>query len=106
MNDIKENIVILNRFKYDELKEDIKDLQNELDLKEKLYNVFEEYFWEDFYNKNRYIFVEMEETNFKDYNFEKLLTKVLALGITDVKYITNKIIEYKEKYTEKGEKNE
>lgn len=106
MNELKENIVILNRDDYDKLQENLIETDRTLDEILKLFDIFENYFWEDFYNRNRYTFVTMKKADLQEYNFESLLVTAIKLGITDVEYITKKIIEYKEKFTEKGEKNE
>ena len=106
MNEIKENIVILNRDDYDKLQENLIGTDRTLDEILKLFDIFENYFWNDFYNKNRYTFVTMQEADLKEYNFENLLVNAIKLGMIDVEYITKKIIEYKKRFTEKGEKNE
>ena len=97
MNELKENIVILNKDDYDLLQNRVRDTYSDLKKQEKLYNIFENYFWENLFGDEGYAFRHIEEENIDDFHFRDLVCKALKEGITDIDYISKKIIEYKNK---------
>ena len=107
MNETKENIVILSRYEYDSLKENLTKADEGLKKRDKLYNIFENYFWNDLLGNDIYTLKHIEEENLDNYYFKALVCKALQEGITDIDYISKKIIEYKEKFNEtvKGEED-
>lgn len=97
MNDIKENIVILNKDDYDLLQNRVRDTYSDLKKQEKLYDIFERRFWENLFECEDYDFRNIKEENIDDFHFRDLVCKAMQEGITDIEYITEKIIEYKNK---------
>ena len=103
MNELKENIVILSKNIYDLMKQHEKEIDNQIELLKKEYTIFENYFWDSLYKDESYDFKHIEEENLDDYHFRNLVCSVLEKGITDIDYISKKIIEYKNKIEVKDE---
>ena len=101
MNELKENIVILSKKEYDDLQTSLNLANKVITENGKLYSIFEKCFWDNLFENEDYDFKHIEEENLDDYHFRNLVCKALESGITDIEYISQKIIEYKKQIEEK-----
>ena len=96
--DLKD-LVILDVLEYNEL---MKRIDNE---NEKLYKIYEKYYWNDIKEHNTYDLKNIQDYTLDDYYFRDIVVNCLKDEITDLEYVTKMIKQIKKEYEKENEKS-
>ena len=92
--DLKDS-VILDVLEYNELMERISKGNKKYYENEKLYKIYEKYYWNTIKEQNTYDLKNIQDYTLDDYNFRYIVVICLKDEITDLEYITKMIKQIK-----------
>ena len=102
--DLKD-LVILDVLEYNELMERISKGNKKYYENEKLYKIYEKYYWEEIKEQNTYDLKNIQDYTLGDYYFRDIVVICLKDEITDLEYITKMIKQIKKEYDKENEKS-
>lgn len=102
--DLKD-LVILDVLEYNELMERISKGNKKYYENEKLYKIYEKYYWEEIKEQNTYDLKNIQDYTLDDYYFRDIVVICLKDEITDLEYITKMIKQIKKEYDKENEKS-
>ena len=101
--DLKD-LVILNVLEYNALMERIIKGNKKYYENEKLYKIYEKYYWNNIKEKNTYDLKNIQDYTLDDYYFRDIVVICLKDEISDLEYITKMIKQAKKEYDKENEK--
>ena len=101
--DLKD-LVILDVLEYNELMERISNGNKKYYENEKLYKIYEKYYWKNIKEQNTYDLKNIQDYTLDDYYFRDIVVICLKDEITDLEYITKMIKQTKKEYDKENEK--
>ena len=101
--DLKD-LVILDVLEYNELMERISKENKKYYENEKLYKIYEKYYWNEIKEQETYNLKNIQDYTLDDYYFRDIVVICLKNEITDLEYITKMIIQIKKEYDKENEK--
>lgn len=101
--DLKD-LVILDVLEYNELMERISKGNKKYYENEKLYKIYEKYYWNNIKEQNTYDLKNIQVYTLDDYYFRDIVVICLKDEITDLEYITKMIKQIKKEYDKENEK--
>ena len=101
--DLKD-LVILDVLEYNELMERISKGNKKYYENEKLYKIYEKYYWENIKEQNTYDLKNIQDYTLDNYYFRDIVVICLKDEITDLEYITKMIKQTKKEYDKENEK--
>lgn len=102
--DLKD-LVILDVLEYNELMERISKGNKKYYENEKLYKIYEKYYWKEIKEQNTYDLKNIQDYTLDDYYFRDIVVFCLKDEITDLEYITKMIKQIKKEYDKENEKS-
>ena len=102
--DLKD-LVILDVLEYNELMERISKGNKKYYENEKLYKIYEKYYWNTIKEQNTYDLKNIQDYTLDDYYFRDIVVICLKDEITDLEYITKMIKQIKKEYDKENEKS-
>ena len=102
--DLKD-LVILDVLEYNELMERISKGNKKYYENEKLYKIYEKYYWNNIKEQNTYDLKNIQDYTLDDYYFRDIVVICLKDEITDLEYITKMIKQIKKEYDKENEKS-
>lgn len=102
--DLKD-LVILDVLEYNELMERISKGNKKYYENEKLYKIYEKYYWNNIKEQNTYYLKNIQDYTLDDYYFRYIVVICLKDEITDLEYITKMIKQIKKEYDKENEKS-
>ena len=102
--DLKD-LVILDVLEYNELMERIIKGNKKYYENEKLYKIYEKYYWNNIKEQNTYDLKNIQDYTLDDYYFRDIVVICLKDEITDLEYITKMIKQIKKEYDKENEKS-
>lgn len=102
--DLKD-LVILDVLEYNELMERISKGNKKYYENEKLYKIYEKFYWNNIKEQNTYDLKNIQDYNLDDYYFRDIVVICLKDEITDLEYITKMIKQIKKEYDKENEKS-
>ena len=102
--DLKD-LVILDVLEYNELMERISKGNKKYYENEKLYKIYEKYYWNEIKEQNTYDLKNIQDYTLDDYYFRDIVVICLKDEITDLEYITKMIKQIKKVYDKENEKS-
>ena len=102
--DLKD-LVILDVLEYNELMEKISKGNKKYYENEKLYKIYEKYYWNEIKEHNTYDLKNIQDYTLDDYYFRDIVVICLKDEITDLEYITKMIKQIKKEYDKENEKS-
>ena len=102
--DLKD-LVILDVLEYNELMERISKGNKKYYENEKLYKIYEKYYWNEIKEHNTYDLKNIQDYTLDDYYFRDIVVICLKDEITDLEYITKMIKQIKKEYDKENEKS-
>ena len=102
--DLKD-LVILDVLEYNELMERISKGNKKYYENEKLYKIYEKYYWNEIKEHNTYDLKNIQDYTLDDYYFRDIVVICLKYEITDLEYITKMIKQIKKEYDKENEKS-
>lgn len=102
--DLKD-LVILDVLEYNELMERISKGNKKYYENEKLYKIYEKYYWNQIKEQNTYDLKNIQDYTLDDYYFRDIVVICLKDEITDLEYTTKMIKQIKKEYDKENEKS-
>ena len=102
--DLKD-LVILDVLEYNALMERISKGNKKYYENEKLYKIYEKYYWNNIKEQNTYDLKNIQDYTLDDYYFRDIVVICLKDEITDLEYITKMIKQIKKEYDKENEKS-
>lgn len=102
--DLKD-LVILDVLQYNELMERISKGNKKYYENEKLYKIYEKYYWNEIKEQKTYDLKNIQDYTLDDYYFRDIVVICLKDEITDLEYITKMIKQIKKEYDKENEKS-
>ena len=102
--DLKD-LVILDVLEYNELMERISKGNKKYYENEKLYKIYEKYYWNTIKEQNTYDLKNIQDYTLDDYYFRDIVVICLKDKKTDLEYITKMIKQIKKEYDKENEKS-
>ena len=102
--DLKD-LVILDVLEYNELMERISKGNKKYYENEKLYKIYEKYYWNEIKEQETYDLKNIQDYTLDDYYFRDIVVICLKDEITDLEYITKMIKQIKKEYDKENEKS-
>lgn len=102
--DLKD-LVILDVLEYNELMERISKGNKKYYENEKLYKIYEKYYWNEIKEQKTYDLKNIHDYTLDDYYFRDIVVICLKDEITDLEYITKMIKEIKKECDKENEKS-
>ena len=102
--DLKD-LVILDVLEYNELMERISKGNKKYYENEKLYKIYEKYYWNEIKEQKTYDLKNIQDYTLDDYYFRDIVVICLKDEITDLEYITKMIKQIKKEYDKENEKS-
>lgn len=102
--DLKD-LVILDVLEYNDLMERINKGNKKYYENEKLYKIYEKYYWNEIKEHNTYDLKNIQDYTLDDYYFRDIVVICLKDDITDLEYITKMIKQIKKEYDKENEKS-
>ena len=102
--DLKD-LVILDVLEYNAIMERISKGNKKYYENEKLYKIYEKYYWNNIKEQNTYDLKNIQDYTLDDYYFRDIVVICLKDEITDLEYITKMIKQIKKEYDKENEKS-
>ena len=102
--DLKD-LVILDVLEYNELMERISKGNKKYYENEKLYKIYEKYYWNNIKEQETCDLKNIQDYTLDDYYFRDIVVICLKDEITDLEYITKMIKQIKKEYDKENEKS-